>query len=369
MSLQSIIQSVVQQYGDASSLSQQQMGPNPHASVSGYTPQHALHASERERWARLSYCSPPVETIMLDISALYEGGTRKGHLHGTHFGNICEGKRDIDARITAPELVTLALTTIIPKVIAFCPDFPWRFQEFIIRDASWVDLSTHPELHWPYFYSSCIQANRKNAKTPVFKTKQFSLYIVIPASQWKEYEEHVEAIISSALDKPAIECGVTQIQSQDVSSSRATMAYELPTPVSRDHSQDSFTTSFANQPLYLGVIAANGSAVGQCREPLFISTTGLSAPGKRSHQHSNSISSPTSLPRKKQLARPLSPDHDHVIKALLSGGSADVDVKKEILENPNKHSFKVDPLSSHPGQLIFDTSSDSLVGAGGFKTA
>ena len=41
----------------------------------------------------------------------------------------------------------------------------------------------------------------------------------------------------------------------------------------------------------------------------------------------------------------------------------------EILEKPDKHSFQVNPLLSYPGQFIFDTSVNSLVGAGGFKTA
>jgi len=41
----------------------------------------------------------------------------------------------------------------------------------------------------------------------------------------------------------------------------------------------------------------------------------------------------------------------------------------EILENPGKRSFQVDPQVSYPGQLFFDTSIGSLVGAGGFKTA
>ena len=53
---------------------------------SGYTHQHAQHASECEQWACLSYCAPPAETITLEISALYEGGARKSCLHGTPFG-------------------------------------------------------------------------------------------------------------------------------------------------------------------------------------------------------------------------------------------------------------------------------------------
>ena len=39
----------------------------------------------------------------------------------------------------------------------------------------------------------------------------------------------------------------------------------------------------------------------------------------------------------------------------------------EILEIPDKCSLTVNPLLLYPGQLIFDTSVDSLIGAGGFK--
>ncbi|KIK74940.1 hypothetical protein PAXRUDRAFT_515815 [Paxillus rubicundulus Ve08.2h10] len=52
----------------------------------GYGPQHALYPSERECWAGLAHCPPPAETISLDVSAVYEGGPRKGRQHGTPFG-------------------------------------------------------------------------------------------------------------------------------------------------------------------------------------------------------------------------------------------------------------------------------------------
>ncbi|KAI6035740.1 hypothetical protein EDC04DRAFT_2571510 [Pisolithus marmoratus] len=42
---------------------------------------------------------------------------------------------------------------------------------------------------------------------------------------------------------------------------------------------------------------------------------------------------------------------------------------ENILENSDQHSFQINPVTSHPGQLMFDLSSDSLLGVGGFKTA
>ncbi|KAI6106000.1 hypothetical protein EDD16DRAFT_1713864 [Pisolithus croceorrhizus] len=107
------------------------------------------------------------------------------------FGCICEGMKDIDARITAPELASIALAKLTPKIVAFCPQFLWRPSEFVVCDSSWVDLSSVPEPMQPYFYHECLHpGSRKNFKTPVFKPKQFPLFVIIPESQWREYESH-----------------------------------------------------------------------------------------------------------------------------------------------------------------------------------
>jgi len=171
--------------------------------------------------------------------------------------NICEGKKDIDARITASELRVLALTTIVPKIIAFSPDFPWRYQDFVVRDASWVDLSGHPEPHRPYFYSECLQPSRKNTKTPVFKTKQFSLYVVVPALQWKEYEDHAEKLEEAIgiSNKPTVNAVSTRALSQGAFTNRAVLR-KLPALTSTQaQSEDSFTSSVAERPLSHDVIA------------------------------------------------------------------------------------------------------------------
>ena len=139
----------------------------------GYTTQHAHYNQELERWAKRSFTSPPAETISLKIAAHYEGNAKHTRNQSTIFGvslsyfifiqgtdgavqNICEGKKDIDALITADGLVTISLETIIPKVKMFCPSFPWRVDKFIVRDSEWVDLSAHCS-PLPYFYSQCLQ--------------------------------------------------------------------------------------------------------------------------------------------------------------------------------------------------------------------
>lgn len=149
----------------------------------GYTSQHSCYSQEYDRWARWSYASPPAETISLKIFAHYEGGSKRGGHLSTAFGNICEGQKDIDARISAQELVPIALDTIIPKVKMFCPTYPWR------------DLAAHRS-PLPYFYAQCVQPVRKNPKAMSFKPKQFTLYVVVPASQWVEYEAFMDKVNS-----------------------------------------------------------------------------------------------------------------------------------------------------------------------------
>jgi len=156
----------------------------------GYRAQHAQYSSEWDCWACLSYCPPSTEMITLDITAIHEGGTRKGCLWGTPFGmnnvtfsfsstyfnhklqSICEGKQDIDARVTASKLVAIVLSTLIPNIKMFCPKFTWHDNKFIVHDSTWVDLLKHPVLFQPYFYKECLQPGSwKNSKTLVFKSK------------------------------------------------------------------------------------------------------------------------------------------------------------------------------------------------------
>jgi len=93
----------------------------------------------------------------------------------------------------APGLITLALETVGPKISAFAVGFLWRQREFIVRDGGWVDLSTHPA-NIPYFYSQCLQASRKGTRTTIFKSKQFTLSVVVPMVQWDEYEMWLDKV-------------------------------------------------------------------------------------------------------------------------------------------------------------------------------
>ncbi|KAG1785331.1 uncharacterized protein HD556DRAFT_1250036 [Suillus plorans] len=56
------------------------------SSAAGYSAHHAQYSLERERWAKLAYAPPPAETITLEISAVYEGNSRKKSGRGINFG-------------------------------------------------------------------------------------------------------------------------------------------------------------------------------------------------------------------------------------------------------------------------------------------
>ncbi|KIK82079.1 hypothetical protein PAXRUDRAFT_154601, partial [Paxillus rubicundulus Ve08.2h10] len=109
--------------------------------------------------------------------------------------SICKGLKDIPAATTASELVTITLTTVTPCIRAYCPQFPWHECEFMVQDAKWVNLLQHPPTE-PYFYLECFHPNsHKNARSAmVFKPKQFSLYIVIPESQWDNIQEFMDKL-------------------------------------------------------------------------------------------------------------------------------------------------------------------------------
>jgi len=85
----------------------------------------------------------------------------------------------------------IAFDTILPKILTFGAGFPWRIEEFVVRDAMWVDLSTH-KASIPYFLSQCMVTSKKVSKASTFKTKQFALMVVVPEAQWNEYEEWLE---------------------------------------------------------------------------------------------------------------------------------------------------------------------------------
>ncbi|KIK75043.1 hypothetical protein PAXRUDRAFT_19321 [Paxillus rubicundulus Ve08.2h10] len=403
----------------------------PPSGVLGYTPNHAHYPSECDRWAQRAYCAPPVETITIDITAMYEGGPKKGCLHGTTFGSICEGRQDIDARITAPELVTIALKVIVPSIKAFCLSFPWWEDEFVVCDECWVNLTKVDYPLEPYFYSKCfVPASCKNTKNMVFKSKKISLYVVVPEAQWFEYEAFIEkdhddthSVPPTLPSRPPSSKHVSHIHSSSIVSNTtpSTMGASMrPLDVARTRSNVTSPlflpmdpcTNFARRAPRL-MTMTTGSSIDNSwfEKPLSMDLVGAGThPGpsiplgtkpvtatpsmKRGHSHTSSASSITtkSPPTKRALSSALdlcSPDCTHLKEALKSGGAANLDIKKvlkvmrepiefypiptcaitEILANPHKRSFNIENMTLLTGQLRLNTVIEGIVGIGGFKTA
>ncbi|KAG2150989.1 uncharacterized protein EDB93DRAFT_1276702 [Suillus bovinus] len=320
----------------------------------GYSVNHAQYGAERERWAKQAYAVPPVETISLEITAVREGGNRRKGARGIPFGNICEGRKDVDARIDAPGLITLSLDTILPKIQAFATGFPWRQDQFVIRDGGWVDLSTHPPRQ-PYFYSQCTQATRKGLRTMTFKSKQFLLYVVVPTAQWEDYETWLEKAEES---EPLF----------------------LP----------SATRSIHSSTLAVAGTQADLLTISSVEAPSEVALS--KAPVKRPFQR-EIASVPSSPPLKKMASANVgfrSPDREQLREVLQSGGTTDIDVRQMltvqhenieffpiptrplsvILDDPKLHAaFRTDTKLSHSGRLTVQTSTDDMLGVGGFKTA
>ncbi|KAI6042733.1 hypothetical protein EDC04DRAFT_2600622 [Pisolithus marmoratus] len=238
----------------------------------------------QDRWMNQAYWSPPSETISLEISALHKGSPRKGHMHGTPFGCICEGMKDIDACATVPELVTTALAKLTPKISEFCPQFLWRPSEFVIHDSSWVNLSSVPDPMQPYFYHDCLHpSTRKNSKTLVFRPKQFLLFIVVPESQWQEYKDFKQAM--SATDTG---CSISVCHPNPPSR-----------PATPPATASSFNTSAAQRPLLHDLALT-------------------------SDERSTSMSSTTHSPPSKKMVG--MSGCDQVKEALQVGGAANIDI-------------------------------------------
>ncbi|KIK77273.1 hypothetical protein PAXRUDRAFT_17625 [Paxillus rubicundulus Ve08.2h10] len=286
------------------------------AGSTGYRAQHLQYALQCNYWAHAAHCTPSAEMISLDISALYEGGSRKKGPRRNQIGNICKGLKDINALITAPEFISLALETITPRIRAHCPQFPWQVDEFVIRDAKWVDLSQHSPL-LPYFYHECLhQASCKNSKAMVFKTKQFSLYVVIPEGQWNsmdKFQEKLEtaeplhvlpnAIISKT---PAAGSGLKG-KAQVIVLASTDDLFTTPLSFNFEHLADdppmsTTPTATSNVKGKAWVIASASTLTTSLLDK---STSPYSAQGpdstKRHHRQASSISSTTmeSLPHKK----------------------------------------------------------------------
>lgn len=89
----------------------------------------------------------------------------------------------------------------------------------------------------PYFYSQCLQPARKNARGMAFKSKQFTLYVVVPAAQWVEYEAFMEKEDSAT------------ITSKDTSDDGETSSAHVPSTVASTTTGDAMNV--VNRPFHL----------------------------------------------------------------------------------------------------------------------
>ncbi|KAI6158240.1 hypothetical protein BKA82DRAFT_32801 [Pisolithus tinctorius] len=381
----------------------------------GYTPRHLQYAVQCEHWQRVAHRPPPVETISLEVSALYESGVRKKGLWGNPIGNICEGLKDINALASAAELMDIALCTITPHIQAFHPEFLWRDSEF------------------PYFYAQCLHpATCKNSQAMVFKAKQFSLYVVVPASQWQELEAFQEKLDDTAVAGTSM-LPVTSVtnaattpkgsEAPAVSASWTSTTTLFDRPISHD-----IRRLFDQTELSASLMMEAGTSMLTKRRhrqsSSISSTTGLSPPHKKSvtsildldnlesssdisstagltipwHKkplamslpdpESNSISSATgfTLPRNKPTTA-LLPDPDHLKTALQSRGRGKFELQtilKQKFEPINFYpiptcditelirgndTFDINKINSLSGTILVTHSSHDIIGVGAFKTA
>ncbi|KAG1830675.1 hypothetical protein F4604DRAFT_1695416 [Suillus subluteus] len=367
------------------------------AGTAGYSVSHTQYTSEHEWWGKLSYAPPPAETITLEISAVYEGNSQKKSGRGINIGNICEGKKDIDARIDAPGLINLAFDTVIPKLFIFGNGFPWRINEFTVWDAAWVDLSTH-QPNIPYFFSQCLVPSRRGQKAPTFKSKQFTLAVIVPAAQWVEYEEWLDNIEES----------VAQFGGADDGNSVDFGGADDGNGIDFGGADDGNGIDFGGADDGNGIEdSEDGNNIEDSEDGNGIedfepegansNTRAPSLSAKRTHVRAESDSSTVSPPRKK--AGPLMrkgsdelrlPGRDYLRLALKYGGSTNLDVSSkvfdrhhedvqyypiptrslpDILKTPQYRSFELNISDSSIGQLTIDVPLRSMIGIGAFKTA
>ncbi|KAI6004803.1 hypothetical protein EDD15DRAFT_2359683 [Pisolithus albus] len=350
---------------------------------SGYSAQHRHYAAQRERWGRMAHNPPPAETISLEISAVFEAGGKKKNLRANNIGSICEGLKDVDALSTARELAGIALETLIPRIKAYSPQFYWQEDEFIVRDSKWVDLSRHASTQG-YFYNECLHAsNRKGSKATVFKSKQFMLFVVVPAKQWEEFEKFREKLQSS----PPIH---GQQMSLANSSATSPPHSSISTPVVTRRA----TTSEPSSPLVISremVTTASSDVFDRpiSHDVIHHRDGNKATSGKRHHRHTSSTSSGSaSVPPQKKFATTFSsPDPGQIKEALQTGGACDFDVRTVFRQRiiqvdfyaiptcdiddlvNKKAAFDIRDTELICGNIRLDLSAKALIGVGAFKTA
>ncbi|KAI5990965.1 hypothetical protein EDD15DRAFT_2197753 [Pisolithus albus] len=294
-----------------------------------YNVQHMQYAAQCEHWVHMAHNPPPAETISLEIWAVFEGGGKKKNLR-----NICEGLKDIDALSTAHELAAIAQKTLVPRIKAYCPQFQWREDVFIVHDSKWVDLGRHPSPQ-SYFYNDCLHAsNWKGLKAMVFKSKQFMLFVIVPANQWEEFEAFQEKLHSSPptharpmlLANPCpSSLARSTVSTPGVSHRPLTSAPSTPLLLSKEVISMASRSVFEH-PISQDVLCQDGNKFTVTSTDMRIMS------GKHHHHHSSSASSgSTSLPpQKKTVTTFSSPNRDQLKEALQSGGASEFDVNSDL---------------------------------------
>ncbi|KAG6370829.1 hypothetical protein JVT61DRAFT_11041 [Boletus reticuloceps] len=300
--------------------------PYPHSVSYGYGPQHAQYGPSHALYAELAR-RPPEEVYALDILAVYEctAGSKKNTKNNI-IGSIREGVKDVDALSDADSLVALALSVVIPRLQTFGPDFCWRTDEFVVRDAKWVNLLSNGT--WHYFYHDCLQRNtRKGAARLMFKLgKQFTLFVVVPETQWEEFEDfrakqNVVAGPSSLTHSPS------RAQSRKPQHQGLILRLSAPSTTSSSNFDTPLSHHIQVNPQPAIIAPSPSMPTPEDDPPKAL----VPASAKRSHNHTRSIASASAQsppPKKRTPVGYTSPDRNQLQEALLVGGATDFNAKK-----------------------------------------
>lgn len=315
---------------------------------------------------------------------------------------------------------------IVPQIKAYDAQFQWRDAEFAVWDKKWVDLMKYNDIR-PYFYDECLHPSKtKNSRAMVFKTEQFSIFVVVPEKQWEEFQEfkekHERKKLESNPPVPVPPARACRVRSSAVASTPFASMCSTPSscidPLLSHQSNPLIPLPSTSTPLSYSTFDAPlespepiqpsnpiSKATSVSGPPLLGTIPSTSA--KRHHQHSRSTSGSSTWsppPKKPTKATFTSPDWNELREALKGGGAMDFDVKRGKWYygyNCARYSCcnvamkqKVEPINFHPiptldldqltgEKVAFDVNSakvfsgnvrlnlgaDTVLGVGAFKTA
>ncbi|KAG2144402.1 uncharacterized protein EDB93DRAFT_1251643 [Suillus bovinus] len=309
----------------------------------------------RGPWAKAAYSTPIAiaDTISLEISAIHEAGGRKKK-------NICEGKKDIDARMDAPGLMRLALDMVLPKLHTIADLFAWCDKEFTVQDSAWVGPLNSPTIGT--ILPLAVHAASTRNQTSDLQDKAVPTHGGCP-------RESVAGNLNFGRRNLKRANQLSQLSANIVSSQVS--ATRDSTTVTSQLS----TTMSAPVPR---VSVAGGSVTATPQ----LSTTILSAPVprvstvisiKQTHERAISSTSSTTSPPQKSSIPPTpqlcSPNRDQLKQVLKIGGGTDLNIKQvgklqnenicfysiptrplsDLLEHANYHSFSINTADSSAG--------------------